>query len=77
MFQENIFLNKNVDTSGLSICFTLHILCVLLIDDWFVKNNMLNILSCQTKFLSVVFPKFADLISKQITALSVTGPRLL
>jgi len=33
MFQENIFLNKNVDTSGLSICFTLHILCVLLIDD--------------------------------------------
>jgi len=32
MFRENIFLNKNVDTLGLSNLFPLHILCVLLID---------------------------------------------
>lgn len=77
MFWENIFLNKNVDTLGLSNSFTLRILCFLLIDDRFVKNKMLNTLSCQTNFLSIVFPKFADLFSKQITALSMNGARLL
>jgi hypothetical protein len=76
VFQENMFLNKNSGILRVSNFWTSHIFCVMLIDDHFLKNKMLNTSSCQTNCFFVIFPKLADSFSKQIAVLSVKGPRL-